>query len=403
MPTQEKQDTGGCADQETYSFTSFLTDCETSGAVFGRELLSEMTGRDRVLFASHELSLTGAPIALLRFAEDIKKRGMAPVFISPSDGKLKIKLLDEGIPVIIYNELYSSDLISRAASFFKLIVVNTIVGAPLISRLENSATPVLWWIHESNVSYYPEAIDAMPEQLGNNIHVYCMGKRAEKWLHMYRSTYENEILFFCQPDYQKLTVSTQDVSLPPAEGKTVFLTVGTLQECKGQDILTDAIAMLPETELKKCQFLFVGKEYYQAALVKIQQLENLHPENVFYLGEMDIADMPAVYQNCDCLICPSRDDTGPITLTEALSLSKIVICSENAGNAVLLEREHSGLVYPNDDPKALSESILYVLHNKENLGAMQIAARKTYESYFSEDVFNESVSKILTQLFKAPR
>ena len=402
MSTQKKKNAEECGDREAYSFTSFLAACETSGALFGRELLSEMTGRDRVLFVSHELSLTGAPIALLRFAEDIKKRGMAPVFVTPIDGKLKKKLLDAGIPVIIYSELYGSDLISRAASCFKLIVVNTIVGGPLISRLGNSATPVLWWIHEAKTSYYQQTIEGMPEQLGDNIHVYCVGQRAEKWMHLYRNNYKNDILLYGCPDFRNLTGEARSVPLPPAEGKTVLLTVGTLQECKGQDILTDAIAMLPEKELKKCQFLFVGKEHYQLAGEKIRQLEKQHPENVFYLGEMDMADMPAVYQNCDCLICPSRDDTGPITLTEALSLSKIVICSENAGSAVLLKSEHSGLVYPNDDPKALSESILYVLHNKENLGAMQIAARKTYESHFSEGVFAESVSKILTQLFKAP-
>ena len=51
-----------------------------------------MAGRDRVLFVSHEAHLTGAPIALLRFAEDIKKRGMAPVFITPSDGKFRLAL-----------------------------------------------------------------------------------------------------------------------------------------------------------------------------------------------------------------------------------------------------------------------------------------------------------------------
>ena len=402
MSTQKKKNAEECGDREAYSFTSFLAACETSGALFGRELLSEMTGRDRVLFVSHELSLTSAPIALLRFAEDIKKRGMAPVFITPSDGKLKKKLLDEGIPVIIYSVLYVSDLISRAASCFKLIVVNTIVGGPLISRLGNSATPVLWWIHEAKTSYYQQTIEGMPEQLGDNIHVYCVGQRAEKWMHLYRNNYKNDILLYSCPDFRNLTGEARSVPLPPAEGKTVFLTVGTLQECKGQDMLTDAIAMLPEKELKKCQFLFVGKEHYQLAGEKIRQLEKQHPENVFYLGEMDIADMPAVYQNCDCLICPSRDDMCPTTVTEALSLLKIVICSENAGSAVLLKSEHSGLVYPNDDPKALSESILYVLHNKENLGAMQIAARKTYESHFSEGVFAESVSKILTQLLKAP-
>ena len=402
MSTQKKKNAEEWGDREAYSFTSFLSACETSGALFGRELLSEMAGRDRVLFVSHEAHLTGAPIALLRFAEDIKKRGMAPVFITPSDGKLKKKLLDAGIPVIIYSELYGSDLISHAASCFKLIVVNTIVGGPLISRLGNSATPVLWWIHEAKTSYYQQTIEGMPEQLGDNIHVYCVGQRAEKWMHLYRNNYKNDILLYGCPDFRNLIGEARSVPLPPAEGKTVFLTVGTLQECKGQDILTDAIAMLPEKELKKCQFLFVGKEHYQLARKKIRQLEKQHPENVFYLGEMDIEDMPAVYQNCDCLICSSRDDMCPTTVTEALSLSKIVICSENAGSAVLLKSEHSGLVYPNDDPKALSESILYVLHNKENLGAMQIAARKTYESHFSEGVFAESVSKILTQLFKAP-
>lgn len=60
-------------------------DTLTAEAVFGRELRQEMAGRDRVLFVSHELNLTGAPIALLYLAEEIQKRGMAPVFIAPRD------------------------------------------------------------------------------------------------------------------------------------------------------------------------------------------------------------------------------------------------------------------------------------------------------------------------------
>jgi glycosyltransferase involved in cell wall biosynthesis/2-polyprenyl-3-methyl-5-hydroxy-6-metoxy-1,4-benzoquinol methylase len=352
----------------------------------------------RILLIGHEMNLTGAPVALHYFAKALIKNGSHPVIIAPTDGGMREASCGEGIPVILIEDLYYSDFVARCAHLFDLIVVNTIVGYPIIEMLKNKDLPVLWWIHEANASYTDDVLTMLPQMLPNTIHVYCGGGYAERILLQYRPKYKTSQLLYCVADYTGETkIGSLDV-LAHVDNKTVFAIVGMQEERKGQDVVVDAILSMSAEQVERCLFVFVGKKCHPYIEKCIREVCEKYPNNVKYIEELCREDLGMLYMKMNCLICSSKDDPMPIVVTEALMLSKLVICSEHTGSAAILEEMNSGLVYYNDDPLLLRDCIIQVLEKGNELESVRTRARATYERYFSDEAFNANVEKIVSSL-----
>ena len=61
-----------------------IADCAARGGVLYGQFPAEEDRR--VLLASHELGLSGAPIALMYLARSLRRLGWQPVLISPAEG-----------------------------------------------------------------------------------------------------------------------------------------------------------------------------------------------------------------------------------------------------------------------------------------------------------------------------
>lgn len=349
-------------------------------------------GKKNVLLLSHEMNLTGAPVAVSYFAEVLKENGYNPLILSPRDGRLTATMEEKEIPVIIAPPILTSDMVASFAGLFQLIVLNTIVTVPVLGCLSELGldTPVFWWIHEAEASYTEETLAQMPQLLTEQTSVYVVGGHAKRILLSHRPDYDAKELLYYSPDYSG---SMQNVYQLPAaaDGKTVFCSIGMLEYRKGQDVLAEAITLLPEETRKKSYFVFVGKQCYEPNYQCIQKLLAQYPENVLYIEELSIQDVQALHRRLDCFICSSRDDPMPIVVTEALEHGKMVICSEYTGSAMLLEQEHSGLVYHNNDPKELCSCIVTAAESKGGTEEMGRLARATYEAHFSREVFEKNV------------
>ncbi|MDF2857945.1 MAG: methyltransferase protein [Neobacillus sp.] len=225
-----------------------------------KELDRDNINGRRILLIGHELSLTGAPVALHYFAKALQKNGDRPIIIAPSNGNMCGTSCEEGIPVIVINNLYSVDFVSRYAPLFDLIVVNTIVGYPIIAMLTEADLPVLWWIHEAEASYTDDTIKMLPPILPYNIHIYCGGSYAERLLLRYRPKYKTNQLLYCVADYAEEMHMKAIIELNLAEKKTIFAIVGTQEKRKGQDVVVDAILSMRREQVERCLFVFVGKK-----------------------------------------------------------------------------------------------------------------------------------------------
>lgn len=360
----------------------------------------ENAGKEKCLLVSHEMNLTGAPIALGYFADSVKRKGQLPVVVSPRDGALTEQMCSEGIPVVIFEGIYQSDFVAKCAKLFSYIVVNTIVGAPIIQTLNGVQTPVLWWIHEAQASYYPEALAQMPQKLEENIHVFCVGRYAKKILKQHCPSYHVNNLLYYIPDYTKLHAGAREVLLTNAEDKTVFALIGMQEERKNPEILIQAIRMLPSEQRRKCLFVFAGNAYSPEVSDAILELRLEFPLNVLHIREeLEGQKRVSFYEQIDCLICTSKDDPMPLAVTEAMMMRKIVICSETVGSVDILQQENAGLIYHNNDPAELMGCIHFVCEDKNvNLGPMHERARELYERHFTQDVFEQRLHQVLHKI-----
>src|SRR5438309_6019456 len=120
-------------------------------------------GRD-LLFVTHDLTLSGAPIIVAHLAKWCREQGLFVVVVSPVDGPVRRMLGTAGIPVLIdplvatgfesfikfgqQSIRRSHTSFGRLARDFDCMIASTIYGAALIADARAESIPNIWWIHE---------------------------------------------------------------------------------------------------------------------------------------------------------------------------------------------------------------------------------------------------------------
>lgn len=379
------------------SIIDFIISCQGNGGTIYRiEKLQNAENTHPVLLASHQLDLTGAPVALVNMAETLGKMGYDPVIVSPVDGPLAQQIQ---MPVIVYPSICKDDLVSDAAHLFELIVCNTVENSELVNRLNGKETPVLWWIHEADGAYTQKRKSLMPYHLFPNITVLAGGFWAKKILLNHYPHYHVNELLYAVPDLTD-QIKNKNVLPGTSDGIITFALIGTLLSRKGQDVLLNAIGLLSEPVLEKCRFVFVGQNADQRYGALVCEAVEDKPDRVLYYPQIDRDDIPDLYQQIDCLICASRDDPMPLVVTEACQFSKLIICSDCTGSASLLEKQDAGFVFENENAEQLGGLINYVIENYNSLGSMKRKARELYETYFTEEVFRRNLRSIIEEALK---
>ena len=353
--------------------------------------------KKKLLVITHELSWTGAPIVLAEACIDVlKPAGYDIMVLSPTAGPLSEKLLQNGISVMTLPEITSPDskFLYGMAQLYDAVIVNTIVPYEAIRILNTLDKPVLWWIHECQLIYQWIG-ELLPRQLGNHIHVRCVGQYALGVLKQYRPDYPAQVMVYGLRDQntgKEIRTSTQ--------GKRFrFATIGSIEHRKGQDILCEAISLLDDDIRKQSEFIFAGKALSSDILASLQALEERYPGHIRYLGLVARDTLTAVYADVDCIVCPSRDDPMPTYVTEGLMYGKPAICSENTGSAAIVRKENAGLIYTDNDPRKLANAITeYVSLSTEDREFYSEKARACFENNFTLEVFRKNLLQTLEEL-----
>lgn len=379
----------------TYSMQKHMLDrLPTYLRIFCNENKVNNTGKGKqrnILMFIHELSVTGAPVAIHYAAKALKDNGDFPIIVSPSDGNLRKTIVEDGIPVMVNPTITHDNTWIRFASNFDLVLVCTLACHWIIKALEDAKIPTLWWAHEARESYEGGQLkNFLPESLNDNIKVFCGGEYARKMLYSYRPAYKADILLYAVPDYSD-TFSGIKYELPDLGDKIVFSIVGTIMKRKGQDILAEAIMEMPEEKVKLCKFLFIGRVIDPLISIAVKKLKEKYSDEVILIDEVSRSELMDIYKQCDSVICASRDDPMPIFMTEAMMFSKICICSENTGTASLIKDGVNGFVYGNDSHKELMKKIIYVIDNINKLENMKKKARETYVNTFTMSAFSKKL------------
>lgn len=357
-----------------------------------------------ILMVSHDSLLGGATIAFQYAARALKKQGYNVVWLVEQNGPMLQELENDEIGYIVDSSFKGSDGWINYAKNFDLIICSTIVLYSQVEKIKNLGKKIIWWIHEAKEYYSTEIFENFSRENLKNLNVWCGGTFAQKVFTQHFPNIETEVMLYGVPDYARnkgvMNVDCDFVIDNPMN-RMIFLSIGTIEKRKGQDILVEAIKKLDAEVRENCLFVFLGKPIHEDVFLKVEELVDEYPNSAVYMKPVDRNTLMNIYQQGEVVLCTSREDPMPVFMTECMMQSKIAICSENTGTAGVLTDGKDGFIYHNNSAEELAEKITYVLKHRGEMEMIRANARNTYEKSFSMEVFEEklrvSVTKILEE------
>ncbi len=337
----------------------------------------------RIFLLSHEMTYTGAPIALLNMAKVLRDMGCAVVYAGMIGGALVHELTESGLEYIDDWGFVCPRQQKEALRKFGMAVICTYGLKMCVREYSDLQIPILWWLHEAE-NHYKNG--AGLSGLGKNVHVYCGGERARRIFESYHKGLAAQVLQYCVPREEEAA----SLGLGHPSEKIRIALVGMICKRKAQGVLLRAVSALPAEYQEQIEVLIVGsvlkmeQSYWDEQQLLLRRLKNIK-----VMGEMPQKELARIYQGMDVLVCPSKDDPMPIVVTQAMMYGKACIISENVGQAEFIRQGENGFVF--QDEIQLTELLKWLVDNREKLSDMGGHAREIYEQNFSERAMEEKL------------
>lgn len=190
----------------------------------------------------------------------------------------------------------------------------------------------------------------------------------------------------------KATNETECLKLPNDIDNTVtLLTASRISEVKGLPYLLKALSLIKKRGVK-FHYYMVGEGPDLEMLKK--QIEVLElTDSVSTVGFQDnVAQWMAT---CDIFVLPSLHEYHSIAVLEAMRAGKPIVATNVGGNGESIENNHSGLLVPSKDEKALADALYKLIMNEELRKALSENARKRFLELFTEEVMQHNLINAL--------
>lgn len=339
----------------------------------------------KVLLLSNDLALGGPSIALFHAADVLRKQGYIIVYASMLDGPLKQQLIENDIPVIIDENLQISTMQEIDwVSAFSLVICNTLNFHVFLSK-RDSRIPVIWWLHDAAFFYEGVNKNVIGQISLSNLTAVSAGPVPAEAVRKFLPDMACGELLYGVADTENRAASTDEKDVMR------FVTIGFLEERKGQDILLQAVKKLPDRIRRSSEFYIVG----HGETLFGEQIRSAGISEIVFTGSVGRESIHELLRSSDVLICPSRQDPMPTVAAEAMMHSVPCIVSDATGTAAYIHNGEDGFVFQSEDVQALAERIEWCVTNKAELDSIGKKARKLYEKYFSMPAFEKSFMEVI--------
>lgn len=354
------------------------------------------TKRKCILLLTHQLSRTGAPLALFTMAM-VLKREFDVMILTVEDGELARDYLEAGISVVNAGRYWERKVVFKSfARRFDGVVANTVLHFPAIVILDGLQLPVFWWIHEhENYFSYGRGEIPNPKNLKENIHIMVAGEYVRQVMLM-EFGYDAAILHVGMEP-----LKGGEIAQRGAEELLHFLCVGTYSMEKGQDILVKAYQSLPQDYKERLSLTFIGNDVEKDDGIygMVKELEREEPL-VSCHPLMPRPEALTFYKEADGVIASSRREVLSMVVLENMMLEKCVLVSSATGNAAFIEDGVNGYVFEADNVLALRDALMRMLDQRNDLPLLGRRAALVYQQYFSMEVFERNVRRMITDFIQ---
>lgn len=346
--------------------------------------------KNSVLLFSHEMSLTGAPRALLSLAIALKKIGCFPIIISPYKGDLMNEAKKQGITTIIEPLLelklqQKEPQLLHFISKFGCILFNTLDTTHFANYLRQIKTRKMAWIHEGATSFNNNPANNIRHNFAILDEIYVVGNYAKSIASQFLETGKemHSLLYGCE--------DMKDVPKSKPHEKVRILLIGTVDKRKGMHLIQKALKLTKESILRQIEFTIIGEPREKSLA---ESLNNSKIPCLNYIGPKTHNEVISIFKDSDILLCPSLDDPMPIVCTEAMMLKKVIIVSDHTGTASFIKDGENGFVIPANSPQAIADAIEKALNKQKDFNKIGEEVRKVYEENFTMSVFENNIKHI---------
>lgn len=161
--------------------------------------------------------------------------------------------------------------------------------------------------------------------------------------------------------------------------KKVVMTVGRLQQRKGQDKMIEAMSLIRESSPEAIYAIIGDGEDYERLhnLVKEHKLE----AHVQFYRDLSDQEMIQCYQQCDLFILPNRTIENDIegfgmVLVEAQACAKPVIAGDSGGTKETMQLNKSGYIIDCTDAQNIADKVSALLADSDLCNEMGNVGRK---------------------------
>lgn len=344
----------------------------------------------KILLLSQELTLGGPPIALFHAALILKKRGYDVVYGSMLDGALREKLIENDIPVIVDENIQLATMKETEwVSSFALIICNTINFHVFLSERE-SDIPIIWWLHDARFFYDGVNREVIGRINSEKLKIVSVGSVPKRAIEEFLPAIPCGELLYGVADVEKRKEEKT------TDGITRFITIGFLEDIKGQDLLVQAVGRLPEEVRCNTGFYLVG--HNKTLFGELVQRDSAAFREIEFWGSVERDKIHELLELSDVLICPSRQDSMPTVAAEAMMHSVPCMVSDVTGTAAYIHDKEDGFIFESEDVQELADKIEWCVKNRSGLSHIGQKARKIYEKVFSMRAFEERLMEIVDEM-----
>jgi glycosyltransferase involved in cell wall biosynthesis len=372
-----------------------------------------------IILTSHEASLTGAPMVILKIGEILaKKYGFEITFILGKGGELEEEFKQFGDVIIIEHmleldsTLLEDSLKQQLQGDYLFALCNSACSWPIISALKNSIdTPLITLVHE------------FPDNLGETV-VKRIGECSRRIIvpAIVIQQHINKIVNYPLNEIPIFPQGILDSDFPGQqqdedkkyirehygldENCKIVLACGLVILRKGCDLFIQAaIAFFRKAPSANCVFMWLGeyennvdKAYVDSLFTDIKYSKM--KDKIKFVGAKK--NVAPYFNAADVFLMLSRLDPFPSVVLEAMAASLPVICFDTVIGSAEILNESNGIVVPFLCIKSIVDNLLRLFADDSLAADIGNAAKETVKSNFDFHRYVENILTVVAQVAHLP-
>jgi glycosyltransferase involved in cell wall biosynthesis len=370
----------------------------------------------RILFISHDASLTGAPILMLNLMQCLRKGGFVcdRIVVRKKNGALlnefekeaDILYFDNNQAERLYKKILrkvgwkgknvNQELIQQWINDSDIVVSNTITNGSLLKEFSFKNKILISYVHELQMSSETFTNENERGFVLEKTNVYGVPSNTVKeFLETEYSINPKRIgkLNYYIPNLH----DCDSIATNPDSSTFKVGIIGTLDWRKGAEVLPVIVLdYFNKYTSSKVVFVLMGadqySDYYKILINYLKKINHLD-KVVFKHASRNVKDF---YQSIDVLLLCSKEDPYPLVVLEAASLNKPCICFSDAGGAPEFVQNDAGSSVPYLDINKLN-NVIYEYYSNKNLCIIKgnIAYRRFMEEHNNEKLVLQQFNELL--------